>query len=579
MSAPKAASGNGSRWPGMGVIATSLLASAAPASAQVLADAIYTNGVIRTMEAPDDVAQAVAIRQGRILAVGATQAMLAHRGSGTRVVDLQGKTMLPGFIDAHGHLSMLAGMVDFANLSPPPVAGVRDIASLQATLRAYVADRATPTGQWVLGFGYDDAALAERRHPTRHDLDAVSADRPIMLLHASGHIAAANTRALELAGLLNDVPNPAGGVIRREADGKTASGILEEAAMYRLMALLPKPTFEQRLAALQKAQHIYAGYGITTAQDGAASPDDYALLKAADERGALTIDVGALLFFRAPWQDLESMPIGQSRQTRLRILGIKLMLDGSPQGRTAWLKEPYHHVPDGRAADYHGYRQMEDAELRGWIDRAADHNWQLFAHVNGDAAMQQLIDVTAAADAARPKRVERTIAIHSQVVGAGQLARMKELDIQPSFFAAHAFYWGDWHRDVTLGEVRAAQISPMRDAIDLGLVPSIHNDAPVVPPDMMRLIWAAVTRTTRSGATLGTAEAATPYEALLMSTRNAAWQIHEEKEKGTIAVGKQADLVVLDADPLKVDPAKLHAIKIDRTISDGTEIYTATHKK
>jgi predicted amidohydrolase YtcJ len=563
----------------MGAITALGLVSAAPAFAQVAADAIYTNGVIRTMEAPGDVAQAVAIRQGRIVAVGTTQAVLAHRGSGTRVVDLRGKTMLPGFIDAHGHLSMLASLIDFANLAPPPVAGVRDIASLQSTLRQYIVERTIPAGEWVQGFGYDDAALAERRHPTRQELDAVSSDRPIMLLHASGHIVAANTRALELAGLLRDAPNPAGGVIRREADGKTASGILEETGMYRLMALLPKLTFERRLTALRKAQDVYARYGITTAQDGAASPDDYALLKAADEQGVLKIDVGALLFFRAPWQDMDAMPIGAPRQTRLRILGIKLMLDGSPQGRTAWLKEPYHHVPDGRATDYHGYRQMEDAELHGWINRAADHHWQIFVHVNGDAAMQQLIDVTAAADAARPRAVERLIAIHSQIVGAGQLARMQALDIQPSFFAAHAFYWGDWHRDVTLGATRAAHISPMRAAIDLGLVPSIHNDAPVVPPDMMRLIWAAVTRTTRSGTALGRAEAATPYEALLMATRNAAWQIHEDQEKGTIAVGKQADLVVLDADPLQVAPARLHAIEIDRTISDGAEIYVATSRE
>lgn len=581
MCATKTTVRNRSRWSGVAAMAALLLASAATAPARVpkrlFADAIYTNAVIRTMEAPDDIAQAVAIRNGRIVAVGATKAVLALRGSGTRVVDLRGKTMLPGFIDAHGHLSMLAGLIDFANLAPPPVAGVHDIASLQSTLRKYISARAVPVGEWVQGFGYDDAAIAERRHPTRQELDAVSSERPIMLLHASGHIAAANTRALEMAGLLHNAPNPPGGVIRREADGKTASGILEEAGMSRLMALLPKPTFEQRLAALQKAQDVYARYGITTAQDGAASPDDYALLKAADKRGALKIDVGALLFFRAPWKNLEALPVGQPRQKRLRILGIKLMLDGSPQGRTAWLKEPYHHVPDGRAPDYHGYRQMEDAQLRGWIDRAAAHHWQIFVHVNGDAAMQQLIDVTAAADTARPRAVERLIAIHSQIVGAGQLARMKELDIQPSFFATHAFYWGDWHRDVTLGSTRAAHISPMRDAIDIGLVPSIHNDAPVVPPDMMRLIWAAVTRTTRSGVSLGRAEAATPYEALQMTTRNAAWQIHEDNEKGTIAVGKQADLVVLDVDPLMVDPADLSSVKVDRTISDGVEIFRGIH--
>lgn len=554
-----------------------LIGSAAPALAQAVADVIYTNGVVRTMESPDNVAQAVAIGRGRILAVGSTQTVLVYRGSNTRIVDLNGKTMLPGFIDAHGHLSLLAGLLDFANLAPPPVSDVRDIPSLQAKLQKYISEKAIPVGQWVQGFAYDDALLAERRHPTRQELDAVSLDRPIMLLHASGHIAVANTKALELAGLLNNAPNPDGGIIRREADGTTASGVLEEAGMYRVMALLPKPNLEQRLDSLRRAQDIYARYGITTAQDGAVSPDDLGLLKTAEDRGILNIDVGALLFYRAPWNNLEAQPIGAPRKTRLRIVGIKLMLDGSPQGRTAWLKEPYHHVPHGYANDYSGYSQMTDAELRNWITRAADHNWQLFVHVNGDAAMQQLIETTAAVDAGRSKPVERTIAIHSQVVGKEQLARMKQLDIQPSFFASHAFYWGDWHREETLGLVRAARISPMRDALNRGLVPSIHNDTPIVPPDIMRLLWSAVTRTTRSGFTLGKSEAVTPYDALIMVTRNAAWQIYEDKEKGTITAGKEADLVVLDTDPIKVRPSQINSIKVILTISDGLEIFNSVN--
>lgn len=564
-----------SAWLKTIIVIVILLMPAVPASAKEVADAIYVNGLIRTMEAPDDVAQAVAIRQGRIWAIGDTQTLTAKRGPETRIVDLKGKTMLPGFIDAHGHISMLAGMIDFANLAPPPVAGVRDIASLQSTLRQHIKDKAIPTGNWVQGFGYDDAELLEKRHPTRQELDSVSTDKPIMLLHASGHIAAANSLALELAGLLNDAPNPPGGIIRREADGKTASGTLEEAAMYKLFALLPKRTVQQRMAALQRAQDIFASYGITTVQDGAASPEDYELLKTAEKEGALKIDVGTLLFFRSDWKDIETMPVGKPREARLRILGIKLLLDGSPQGRTAWLKEPYHQVPEGREKDYHGYSQVDDAEVQKWLKRAADNDWQIFVHVNGDAAIQQLIDAVAVVNAARPNPLRRTIAIHNQVVGTDQLARMKELDIQPSFFASHTFYWGDWHREVTLGQARAARISPMREAIDLGLVPSIHNDSPIVPPDMMRLIWSAVTRTTRSGMHLGLAEAATPYEALLMTTRNAAWQIHEDNEKGTITVGKEADLVVLDTDPLKVDPSKLDKIKINLTISDGAEIYRA----
>ena len=345
--------------------------------------------------------------------------------------------------------------------------------------------------------------------------------------------------------------------------------------MYRLFAQLPKRTLDERIAALRRAQDIYMRYGITTAQDGAASPEEYETLKAADEQGVLEIDVAALLFFRADWPDLEKMPIGKQSGTRLGIAGIKLLLDGSPQGRTAWLKEPYHHVPDGRLADYRGYHQLEDDELRHWIERAANHDWPLFAHVNGDAAMQQLMDATATVNSSRSSPVKRTIAIHSQVVAPGQLARMKMLNIQPSFFAAHTFFWGDWHRDVTLGETRAARISPMRDAIDIGLVPSIHNDTPIVPPDMMRLVWTAVTRTTRSGVQLGAGQAVTPYEALLMVTRNAAMQIREEEDKGTIALGKEADFVVLEVDPLTADSASLDAVKIVKTISDGVEVYAS----
>ena len=187
----------------------------APAWAHELADTIYINGVIRTMETPDDVKEAVAVHDGRILDVGTTRDLLNRRGADTQVIDLEGRTMLPGFIDAHGHLSMLAGVIDFVNLAPPPVAGVRDIASLQSALRQHISERGLPAGRSVQGFGYDDAQLAERRHPTRQELDEVSSDRPIMLLHASGHIMAANTRALDRADLLHGAADPAGGVIRR----------------------------------------------------------------------------------------------------------------------------------------------------------------------------------------------------------------------------------------------------------------------------------------------------------------------------------------------------------------------------
>ena len=548
------------------------MAAKAPADAP---DAIFVNGVIRTMEGPSDRVEAVAIRDGRILSTGSSAQILRLKTKGTRTIDLKGKTMLPGFIDAHGHISMLAALADMANAAPPPVGGVQDVPSLQTTLRTYIASRKIQPGEWVMGNGYDDAELAEHRHPTRHELDAISTDNPILLLHASGHLAVANTRALQMAGLFDNAANPPGGVIRKEADGQTAAGVLEESAMFKLASLVPQLSLDVRLANLKKAQAVYAGYGITTAQDGATSPADYAVLQEAAKRDQLFIDVGALLFFRAPWPKLDEMPIGKDYDRHLRILGLKLMLDGSPQGRTAWLKDPYYKAPEGRGLDYHGYSQLSDDELRQWLTRAADHDWQVFVHVNGDQAMQQLIDSVAAVSTANRKPLDRTIAIHSQVVRPDQLQRMKTLDIQPSFFVAHTFYWGDWHRDVTLGPVRASYISPVRDAINLGLIPTTHNDAPIVPPDMLRLVWSAVNRQTRSDKILGPDERVTPCEALLTVTRNAAWQIHEEASKGTIAPGKIADFVVLDVDPLTVKPETLDRLKVLATFKGGREVFSA----
>ena len=219
------------------------------------------------------------------------------------------------------------------------------------------------------------------------------------------------------------------------------------------------------------------------------------------------------------------------------------------------------------------YPILSDETLAGYLSAAAENGWQVFAHVNGDAAAQQLIDQVAASGIAPDAR---TVAIHNQVVTADQLGRQLELGIHPSFFAAHTFFWGDWHRDVALGPVRADFISPQRAALDLGLVPTIHNDAPIIPPDMMRLIWTSVTRRTRSGDILGPTQRVSPYEALTMVTRNAAWQIGEEDSKGQLVAGMRADIVVLSADPTSVAPDELLDIDIELTIKDGEIVFTST---
>lgn len=553
--------------------AAALVVTASAQAKSTTADMVMVNGTIITMESPEAQAKAVAIRDGHIMRVGDTAAILKLKGRTTKVIDLKGKTVLPGFIDAHGHLSGVAGTAGLAQLGAPPLGSVTDIPSLQAVLKAYIAQHNIPAGQPVIGVGYDDSQMAEARQPNRHDLDKVSTDHPILISHISGHLGVMNTAALEKAGLLKGATNPPGGVIQREADGTTATGVLEENAFFRAGLALGQPSMDAQLAQLDQAQKIYAQNGITTAQDGRLFPPQLSVLEEAAKRGRLYLDVAALLAFEVPWKPFPAAQMNQPYDHHLRLAGVKLSLDGSPQGRTAWLHDPVPVPPKGAEPGYRGYPQLSDDVLRAKIAEAADKGWQVFAHVNGDQAMQQLIDAVAAVNQTRKTPVARTIAIHSQVVTRAQLEQMKALDIQPSFFVSHTYYWGDWHREVALGPVRADRISPQREAIDLGLVPTSHNDAPVVPPDIMRLIWSSVTRLTRSNDILGPAQRITPYEALQLVTSNAAWQIHEDNQKGTITAGKRADLVVLDANPLTASHEKIYNIKVLETIKDGRHIF------
>lgn len=552
------------------LLAMALATSASTAAlARSGADIIFRNGIIMPMTGPEDKAEAVAVKDGKILVVGRDAEVAKRKDRQTRIVDLEGRALLPGFIDAHGHLAMVAQRALQASLDPPPVGPVSDIASLQAELRTQASK--SPEG-WIVGMGYDDAQLAERRHPTRQELDAVSIDRPILAIHVSSHLATLNTKGLELAGLLHAKADPPGGVIRREADGTTPSGVVEEAAMFAAMRSMPAVPLDTRIEGLVAAQRSYAANGLTTAQDGATAPETWELLKEAAERGALFLDVHALPLAMVKWDDLAALPFHAPYRDHLRVAGVKIMADGSPQGRTAWLSHPYHEPPSGRDKTYAGYPQITDDVLRGVLANAAGNGWQAYVHVNGDAAIQQLIDSVQAVKAAG-NPLKRTIAIHAQTARVDQLRQMKTLDIEPSFFAAHTFFWGDWHREVVLGSDRADHISPQRQALDIGLRPTIHNDAPVVPPDMIRLIWSGVTRRTRSNDILGPAERVTTYEALEEVTRNAAYAIQEEAIKGTLEPGKLADFVILSANPLTLPKERLLELEVMATIKEGKYVF------
>lgn len=533
---------------------------------------VYAGGPIITMagDAPET-AEALAVRDGKIVAVGTLADVTWRAGKNAKRADLNGRTLLPGFIDAHGHVSYVGQAEGMVKLAPPPVGGVDSIAKLQDALRAVYLLANLPAGAPLVGNGYDDSQLAEKRHPTRHDLDAVATDRPIIVLHASGHLASANSFALAKYGITAERPDPPGGVFRREADGKTPNGVIEETALFVALGAITPIGLDPMIASLVTGQKLYASQGITTAQDARVMPEQWPALEEAAKRGVLPLDTVALVSFERDWPEAVRARIGKGYSGRLKIGGIKLTVDGSPQGRTAWLHDPVPVPPPGKDKDYRGYPAIDLKLFNAKLGDAARNNWQVFVHVNGDEAAQALIDGVRANGLSG----KRTIAIHNQVVRREQMDEMKVLDIQPTFFANHTWYWGDWHRDVALGAKRADFISPQATAWSIGLRPTAHNDSPVVPPDIMRLIWSSVNRRTQSGDILGPLERIPVYRALQQVTINAAWQIGEDADKGSLAAGKRADLVLLDSNPLTVASDQLYKIKVVATIKDGKTVFGA----
>jgi predicted amidohydrolase YtcJ len=558
---------------GLGLAAILLSACAAqPVRETGAGVTVLTNADIVTVDEALPSAEAVAIRDGRILAVGTAADVLRQAGPQATVRDLGGATLVPGFIDAHGHLAIMSQAAAMANLQPPPAGPITDIASLQGALRDWRA--AHPAAPWIVGFGYDDTLLAEQRHPDRHDLDAVYADVPVLLVHTSAHFVTCNTACLALAGITADTPDPAGGVIRREADG-APNGVFEETALYLVMRHLPPATQDMRIAGMTAIQKVYAKNGITTVQDGASTPQQIEDMRKAAADGKFYLDIVAFQHFQDGASIGEDFAVSSAYDRHFRVGGIKLVLDGSVQGKTAWLTRPYHIPPPGQATGYSGYGTYTDESVHDLMQEAHARGIQVLAHVNGDRAIDQLLAIEGDLLAATPQDDLRTVAIHAQTAREDQLDRMAELGIIPSFFAAHPFYWGDWHRDQAIGPERAAFISPLVAAKARGLAYTMHTDSPVVPPDVLHLLWVAVNRETRSGEILGPDQRASALDALRAVTLNAARQYSEEADKGSITPGKRADFAILSANPLKVPPADIRTITVLETVKDGETVYKA----
>lgn len=538
------------------------------------ADTIYLGGPIITINDKAPRAEAVAVADGLILAVGARDSVMNYKGEGTEIVDLQGRAMLPGFVDSHGHAVMGGLQALSANLLAPPDGEVKDIASLQGTLRSWMAsnNETVELAQLIVGFGYDQSQLKELRHPTRDELDAVSTELPIIIVHQSGHFGVANSKALQLTGINADSANPAGGIIRKRADGEP-DGVLEENAFFEVLSGLLSGLGEQGLRAFADAgPKLWARFGYTTAQEGRAAPAIVEVMKKVAAEGGFKIDVVAYPDVMVD-RDYIKANVSHSYTNRMRVGGAKLTIDGSPQGFTAYRDRPYYDPVGEYASFYKGYAAVTNNQVMDAIDWAFKNNIQILTHANGEAASDLLIAAVKDASTKYGGDDLRAVLIHGQFLREDQVDSIQALNIFPSIFPMHTFYWGDWHRDHTVGPALAENISPAGWMRQRDMMFGTHHDAPVAFPDSMRVLDATVTRRTRSGDILGPAQRVDVMTALKAMTIWPAWQHFEEDKKGSIEVGKLADLIILSKDPTAIDPETLDTIKVLQTIKEGTAVY------
>lgn len=533
------------------------------------ADRIYTGNII-TMDDRLPKAQAVAVLGGRILSVGSAAEVAHVRGENTQTIDLGEKALLPGFIDGHSHFFQVAMTSRAANVSAPPVGPVGSIETLLQTLRERVAQTPLRHGDWLVGYGYDGSSLADGREATRDDLDTALSDVPVVLIHVSGHGCLMNSAALRIAGIDANTPTPAGGVIVRKPGTTEPTGLLMENAWGAAIGLLPKPTHEEALESIAAAQIAYASNGYTTAQDAPVIQPIAALYREFARRGRFIVDLVAY----ADAGDLErwiadGLSFPNSYRQRLRVGGVKIVLDGSPQGRTAYFTQPYLVDGPGGEKNYRGTALLTEEALRNEVHAAYEYGAQVLVHCNGDAAIDMVLDAHRAAGAPSGRR---TTIVHSQFVRKDQLEDYARNGFVASFFTNHAFFWGDLHVK-NLGRDRAYFLSPMKTARNLGVRTSNHSDFFVTPLDPLFIAWSAVNRLSRSGRIVGPDERIAPIDAFKALTIDAAYQYFEEDRKGSIVPGKLADFVILDRDPLEVDPAEIKDLRVVETIKEGTTIF------
>jgi len=534
---------------------------------------VFVNGQILTMNAENRVVEALSVRGAKVSRVGSTEEILAEVTDKTVVTDLRGRTLMPGFVDAHGHFPGSGQVVFSTDLNSPPIGNIEDMSQLLERLKD--AHEARPDG-WLTGFGYDDTLLAEGRHPTREDLDQISATRPIAIGHVSGHLYAVNSAALAEIGIDESTPDPKGGVIQRDPtspDGRRPNGVLEETASRQVLLKALDIGITDGIRMTTHAAREYLQAGVTTASAGgmplglAKLLGPLSQLNVFPQRVALfpLLEEVESEVLSGEWRP-EAMAAG-----RLSLPRVKIIADGSIQGYTGYLSEPYYEPYKGDVL-YRGYPSVSRDDLFRQVEGLHIQKIQYAIHVNGDASVEDALDAIEAAQQSQPWPDARPLFIHAQMSRKDQIQRMAQLGVTPSFFSSHTYYWGDRHAAIFMGPERAANMSPAGWALDAGIRYSAHADTPVTPMLPLQVVWSQVNRITTGGAVLGRHQRVAPMAALRAVTIDAAWQVFMDDSVGSLEPGKLADMVVLSGSPL--ESLDVRELLVERTFIGGAEVYT-----
>ena len=531
-----------------------------------MARTLYYGGTILTMDKENPRAEALLTDDGLIKKVGKLQDVEIDAQGAFRIC-LRGRTLMPAFVDGHSHMAQTGLFLRECNLI-----GCSCFKDILSRICAFRTKYDLTHSEVIRCVGYDPTLLDEHRHPDRKLLDSLGFDNPIACLHQSKHMGAYNQAAMDLCGVTESMQCPEGGFIGRDEEGHL-TGYFEGRAMDPFTAVLDRVTDEEFERAVLEAQEYYFSYGITTIQDGSrCTAENVACYRRLADSGKLKADVVIYLGSNKEspglWENVLEENGNREYHGHLKIGGTKLVLDGSPQAKTAWMREPYEGDPE-----YRGYPRYSDEEVREELEQAVIFGLQPMAHCNGDAAAEQFLSSWEKVVAENGNGKElRPVMIHAQTVGYDQLDRMPPVGMMLSVFVGHCYYWGDTHLK-NFGTKRGTRISPLKAALNRGIPFNLHQDSPVTPPDMLHSVWCAVNRMTRSGVCVGSENRIGVYDALMSVTNGGAYGYFEESTKGILKQGAVADLVILDKDPTVVDPMMIRDIRVLCTIKDGMPVF------